>query len=86
MKISVKKLIYTAAAAFALAAAVIVITNLKPVLVISDSSNGKIFAEFEFDYDDTFSVSFIHSVNLIKIFPIKGILFKKFLIPFLLDV
>ncbi len=59
-----KKTVLIIAAAFiTVAAIVLTIANNKPALVLSDPDTGKVYAEFQFDYDDTFSVSFIHSVN-----------------------
>ena len=66
MKCSVKKLILTAAAALVLVAAVIMTVSIigsKPKLVLKDRETGKIYAEYELKDGETFSVSFIHSVN-----------------------
>lgn len=65
MKFFSKKPVWTKAAAFISVAALIfalVLCN-KPVLVLINAENGKVFKTFDFGYDDTFSVSFIHSVN-----------------------
>ena len=64
MRSSVRKLIWVAAAAFLLVAAVALSLHQHiPSLVLVDRESGKTFASFSFDDDDTFSVSFIHSVN-----------------------
>lgn len=64
MRSSVRKLIWVAAAAFLLVAAVALSLHLStPSLVLTDRESGKTFARFSFDDDDTFSISFIHSVN-----------------------
>lgn len=65
MKNSVKKLILTAAAALILVAAVIMIINVTdaPELVLKNRETGHIYAKYDFDYGQVFSVSFIHSVN-----------------------
>ena len=63
MKFLFKKTVLTVVAAFVLVAAIVLIINSKPTLVLSDKDTGKVFASFDFDYGDTFSISFIHSVN-----------------------
>lgn len=59
-----KNTVFIIAAASMIVAAIILITvKNKPTLILSDADTGKVYATFAFDYDDTFSVSFIHSVN-----------------------
>lgn len=58
------KSVWTKAAAFILVAALIfVIPQNKPVLLLTNAKTGKVIEKFEFGYNDTFSISFIHSVN-----------------------
>lgn len=61
---SVKKWIGTAAAAFILVAALTIIWVLRPpALVLQDAETGKVYARYPLTKDDSFSVTFIHSVN-----------------------
>ena len=64
MHSTVKKLIWTAAAAFILVAALLIISALRPpALILQDADSGKEYARFPFEENDSFSVTFIHSVN-----------------------
>lgn len=64
MHSTVKKLIWTAAAAFILVAALLIISALRsPALILQDADSGKEYARFSFKEHDSFSVTFIHSVN-----------------------
>ena len=62
MHVSVKKLIWTAAAAFILVAALALFLHT-PSLVLKDAETGKTIARFPLSDTDTFSVTFVHSVN-----------------------
>lgn len=64
MNFSVRKLIGTAAAACIIVAAVTLIFYFRPSsLILENRETGRRYAQFAFDEDDTFSVTFIHSVN-----------------------
>jgi len=64
MHFSVKKLIWAAAAAFILVAAVVILIQIRvPSLLLLDAETGKEYARFSFAENDTFSVTFVHSVN-----------------------
>ncbi len=64
MHFSVKKLIWTAAAAFILVAAVVILSQSRvPSLLLLDRETGKEYARFPFGENDSFSITFIHSVN-----------------------
>ncbi len=61
---SVKKRIGTAAAAFILVAALTIILTMRPpALVLQDAETGKVYARYTLADADSFSVTFIHSVN-----------------------
>ena len=62
MHFSVRKLIMTAAAAFLLVAA-LAIFHPSPALVLRDAETGKLIARYPLSDSDTFSVTFVHSVN-----------------------
>ena len=65
MKFFSKKSVWTKAASFILVAALVflLISHNKPVLILMDQESGRVIEKFDFGYNDTFSVSFIHSVN-----------------------
>ncbi len=62
MHSSVRKLIWTAAAAFILVAALAIFTPA-PSLVLKNAETGKTIARYPLSDADTFSVTFVHSVN-----------------------
>ncbi len=64
MHSSVRKLIWTAAAAFILVAALLIALIPRPgFLLLRDAESGKKYARFPFDEKGSFSVTFVHSVN-----------------------
>ncbi len=65
MRFSVRKLIWVAAAALFIVAAVrlLVPKTVPPSLRLTDRESGKEIASFELCENDTFSITFIHSVN-----------------------
>ncbi len=65
MRSSVKKLVWVAAAALIVVAAVALLLhrNDVPSLRLTDRENGREYARFDLNENETFSITFIHSVN-----------------------
>ncbi len=64
MHSAVKKLILTAAAALMVVAAVSFIFHPNAnTLYITDAQTGRVYGKYPFGKEDTFSITFIHSVN-----------------------
>ncbi len=65
MRSSVRKLIWVTAAALLLVAAVLLLLNINqsPSLKLTDRETGKEIARFPLSENDTFAITFVHSVN-----------------------
>lgn len=64
MHFSAKKMLWTVAAAFLIVAALAMFLKPNdPTLTLRDAESGKVYARYPLKETDTFSITFVHSVN-----------------------